>query len=360
MSVRLSEVRALPGFAARYIVLACLLLFPVHLAAQGFAGLGTTVEGFSTPQPNPSFSFPADHGPHNDFRIEWWYITANLSAEDGTPYGLQWTLFRSALAPEAGEGWTAPQIWIAHAAATTPDDHYVAERLARGGIGQAGVTTEPFEAWIDDWTFAGDWENMEMTASGPDFSYHMTLTAEGPLIFHGDNGYSVKSAAGQASYYYSQPAFAIQGTLHLPEGDIAVSGNAWLDREWSSQPLANNQTGWDWFSLSFDDGARMMGFRLQQTDGAHYTSATWIGPDGDTVPYADGAFSATPLDTHETAGREVPIRWQVTLPDQRLDVIVSAINPDAWMATSIPYWEGPVTVTGSHQGRGYLEMTGYE
>ena len=33
---------------------------------------------------------------------------------------------------------------------------------------------------------------------------------------------------------------------------------------------------------------------------------------------------------------------------------------DAWMGLSIPYWEGPVTVTGSHAGEGYLEMTGYE
>jgi len=25
----------------------------------------------------------------------------------------------------------------------------------------------------------------------------------------------------------------------------------------------------------------------------------------------------------------------------------------------VPYWEGPVTVAGSHSGVGYLEMTGY-
>jgi predicted secreted hydrolase len=30
------------------------------------------------------------------------------------------------------------------------------------------------------------------------------------------------------------------------------------------------------------------------------------------------------------------------------------------MDTAFPYWEGPVTITGSHRGRGYLEMTGHE
>ena len=337
-----------------------LCLLPFAANAQGFAGLGTEVEGFAVPTPNPEFNFPADHGPHNDYRIEWWYITANLQGEDGTDYGLQWTLFRSALAPEDGQGWQAPQLWMGHAAVTTPDNHYVSERLGRGGIGQAGVTADPFEAWIDDWALQGDWDSLQMTASGADFAYDVALTAQGPLIFHGDDGYSVKSAEGQASYYYSQPFFDVAGTLQLPDGDVAVTGNAWLDREWSSQPLSDNQTGWDWFSLSFDDGTKLMGFRLQQTDGENYTSATWIEPDGTTTALPDGAFSAAPLDTHNTAGRDVPVRWRVQLPAKSVNVIVNAINPDAWMATSVPYWEGPVTVTGSHTGRGYLEMTGYE
>ena len=339
----------------KIVILLCWL--PISALAQGFAGLGTQADGFSVPHPNPSFSFPADHGPHNDYRIEWWYLTANLEAADGTPYGLQWTLFRSALAPEAGDGWTAPQLWMGHAAVTTPTDHYVSERLARGGIGQAGVVADPFDAWIDDWSLSGDWNTLRMTASGPDFSYDMGLTAKGPLIFHGGDGYSVKSAAGQASYYYSQPFFEVAGTLRLPEGDVAVTGNAWLDREWSSQPLADNQTGWDWFSLSFDDGDKLMGFRLQQTDGAHFTSATWIDADGTTTPFSDGALTAIPLATNDA---DVPIRWNVTLPSKGVDVMVSAINDDAWMATSVPYWEGPVTVTGTHTGVGYLEMTGYE
>ena len=334
-------------------------LLPFGASAQGFAGLGSAADGFAVPQPNPIFRFPADHGPHPDYRIEWWYLTANLTAADGTPYGLQWTLFRSALAPEAGAGWTAPQLWMGHAAVTTPDAHFVTERLARGGIGQAGVTADPFAAWIDDWQLQGTFDDLEMSASGPDFAYQMELNATGPLIFHGADGYSVKSAEGQASYYYSQPYYDIAGTLQLPQGEVAVTGSAWLDREWSSQPLADNQTGWDWFSLSFDDGAKLMGFLLRDSDGSSYSSATWIDAESATA-YADGAFAAVPLTTSEVAGRTVPVQWQVVLPDRGVDVTVTAIYDGAWMATSVPYWEGPVTVEGSHTGRGYLEMTGYE
>lgn len=342
---------------AKIIVLA---LMPFAANAQGFAGLGGDAEGFGMPTPAPTFDFPTDHGPHDDYRIEWWYLTANLQAADGTDYGLQWTLFRSALAPETGAGWTSPQLWMGHAAVTTPTDHYVSERIGRGGIGQAGVTAAPFSAWIDDWQFSGDWQTMAMTASGTDFAYDMDLTAQGPLIFHGDDGYSVKSAGGQASYYYSQPYFDIAGTLTLPDGDVAVTGSAWLDREWSSQPLAADQTGWDWFSLSFDDGAKMMGFLLRQSDGTAYSSATWIAADGTTMAYPDGAFQAEPLETSETSGATVPTTWRVQLPDHGVDATVTAVNTDAWMQTSVPYWEGPVRIEGSHTGRGYLEMTGYE
>ncbi len=338
-----------------------MLIAPTPMLAQGFAGLGTDATGFSLPVRGIPLTFPADHGPHPHTRVEWWYLTANLTGPDGTPYGLQWTLFRSAFAPEQTGGWTDPQLWMGHAAVTTPTDHYVSERLARGGIGQAGVNADPFLAWIDDWQMTGaSLDDLQLTASGPDFSYDMNLTATGPIILHGDRGYSVKSADGQASYYYSQPFYSVTGTLTLPEGEVDVTGHAWLDREWSSQPLADNQTGWDWFSLSFDDGAKLMGFLLRQTDGTSYSSATWITPDGTTTAYPDGAFNAEPLNSSEIAGHDLPTNWQVTLPDRNFDVTVQAINPNAWMDVSIPYWEGPVTVTGSHTGAGYLEMTGYD
>ena len=337
-----------------------LALLPLPALSQGFAGLGTEADGFAIPERGYAFDFPADHGPHPEFRIEWWYLTATLTGADGRDYGVQWTLFRSALAPEAAQGWGTEQIWMGHAGLTTEDRHFVAERLARGGIGQAGVTAQPFEAWIDDWSMAGpDFDRLDLTARGGDFSYDLALEAQGPLVFHGDAGYSVKSAEGQASYYYSQPFYEVTGMLDLPSGEMPVTGQAWLDREWSSQPLADTQDGWDWISLSFDDGARLMGFRLRDRAGPDFFAGTWITADGTAEPLPDGALQMTPLDRSQVAGRAVPTQWRIELPARALDVEISAVNPDAWMATSFPYWEGPIRISGSHAGRGYLEMTGY-
>lgn len=345
---------------AKVLAWMMLWVFPLPAQAQGFAGLGADTGGtFATPSPETVLQFPADHGAHPEYRIEWWYLTANLRGADGADYGLQWTLFRSALAPYDAAGWQSPQLWMGHAAVTTKDAHFVAERVARGGIGQAGVQAAPFAAWIDDWAMAGpDLSDLRLNASGTDFAYDVSLRASGPLVLHGQAGYSVKSAAGQASHYYSQPFYHLDGTLSLPSGDVAVTGTAWLDREWSSQPLAADQTGWDWFSLSFDSGEKLMGFVLRGP--RDYTSATWIGADGQATALPNGAFSAQPLDMHRVAGRDIPVVWRVQLPARKVDVTVSALNPDAWMATSVPYWEGPVQISGTHKGAGYLEMTGYE
>ncbi|MEM9794882.1 MAG: lipocalin-like domain-containing protein [Pseudomonadota bacterium] len=340
-------------YIVKVLVAAVALLWSGGSQAQGFAGLGQGGEGFPLPQPDPTFMFPADHGAHPDYRIEWWYLTAALTGEDGRDYGVQWTLFRSALTPDG------PQVWMGHFGLTTPDEHLSGERLARDGIAQAGVRADPFRAWIDEWSLEGDtFDSLSLRAATPTAGYDLSFEAKGPLVFHGENGFSVKSASGQASYYYSQPFYDVSGTLQLPDGPIPVTGQGWLDREWSSQPLEEDQEGWDWFSIHLEDGHRLMAFQLR--GGAPFTYASWIAPDGTLTPYYGDDVVLTPLATETVAGRDVPVRWQLVLPSQRLDLTVGAVNAQSWQPTIFPYWEGPVRVTGSHVGRGYLEMTGYE
>ena len=345
-------------------LLALLLALPAPLMGQGFAGLGADAEGFAVPERGRALDFPTDHGPHPDYRIEWWYLTATLTGADGQDYGVQWTLFRSALAPGEAEGWASPQVWMGHAGLTSATGHFAAERFARGGIGQAGVTASPFHAHIDDWHMTGHarpgedvLDRLEVHARGSEFHYTLEFTAEGPLVLQGDQGYSVKSPEGQASYYYSQPFYTVSGMLHLPDGPVEVSGQGWLDREWSSQPLSPQQLGWDWVSLIFDDGHRMMGFQVRGREG--FTAGTWITPDGTPTPLPDGALRFTPLARTRINGRDVPTSWQIDWPEGGLSITTEPLNPSAWMDLSVSYWEGPLRFTGTHEGRGYLEMTGY-
>src|SRR6201987_718922 len=176
--------------------LACLGLPHGRAFAQGFAGLDQSAEGFAKVRSGRSFSFPADHGPHPDYRVEWWYLTANLVDAAGAPCGLQWTLFRQAMRPGPQvEGWANQQIWMGHAAVTRADTHRFNETFARGGVGQAGVETSPFRAWIDAWQMRG-LEGMRddviaplaLNASGADFACALQLDADHALVLQGEDG----------------------------------------------------------------------------------------------------------------------------------------------------------------------------
>lgn len=335
--------------------------------AQGFAGLGSDAGGFAPVVPGRKLAFPDDHGPHPDFRIEWWYLTANLKDAAGNAYGAQWTLFRQAMTPgPQRDGWANQQIWMAHAAVTSADIHRFAEKFSRGGVGVAGVEASPFKAVIDDWAMQGSSATepatlspLEVTARGTNFSYALRLSADRPLVLQGDNGYSRKSERGQASYYYSQPYFTASGTLTLDGRAIPVEGAAWMDREWSSQPLASDQTGWDWFSLHLSTGDKVMLFRLRQRDGSNYFAGNWIGTDGRSAPLSPDQIRLEPLGFTTIGPRRLPTRWRVEVTGHDLAIETTPLNPASWMGTSFPYWEGPIAFKGNRVGVGYLEMTGY-
>ena len=333
--------------------------------AQGFAGLGATIDGYALPDRTRALVFPADHGPHPTFRIEWWYVTATLTGPDGALMGVQWTLFRQAIAPDGtgAGGWGSSDLWLGHAAATSAGAHRTAEKLARGGVGQAGVIGgPPFAAWIDDWALAGGdlagaGAPLTLNAHGPGFSYRLTLSADKPLALHGDGGYSIKSDAGQASRYYSQPWYRAAGEITLDGVTTPVRGQAWLDREWSSQPLTETQEGWDWFSLRLPSGAACMLYHMRESDGPGYVTGSWIDPDGTVSALPAGDIAMTALERFEVAGRLVPLRWRIEVRSRGIDEEIRALNQDAWMPMGFAYWEGPVI--GDRGAIGYLEMTGY-
>jgi predicted secreted hydrolase len=359
----------------------------------GFAGLGEEAGDFAQAHDGIELRFPEDHAAHPDYRIEWWYLTANLEDERGEPLGLQWTLFRQALSPpeERAEPtpWAADQLWMAHLAVSQGDTHRVAERFARSHSqeinGQAGTRDEPFRAWIDHWRLTSRIETSDepteddtfaelaLTARQDDehggFGFDLNLIAEGPLVLHGDAGFSQKAADGQGSMYYSQPFWRIEGEVTLNGETRAVSGRGWLDREWSSQLLGPAQQGWDWFSLHLESGHRLMAFQLRGggEEGGDYRSGTWVSPDGTLQALAPDEIVMTPLETRQVAGREVPLRWRLDVPRAGVKLIVEAPHAERWMDTSVPYWEGEVVARdaasgedeGEISGVGYLEMTGY-
>ncbi len=325
--------------------------------------------------------FPQDHFPHPDYRIEWWYMTANLKDQQGQDWGLQWTLFRQSLSPDANlEGWDSDQIWMAHAAVTTPDKHFFAQRFSRGGIDQAGVNqltgSNGFDAWIDDWRWQSASDTLfpsTLEFNVGDHKVSLELNSKDDWVLNGDAGFSQKSAQGQASYYYSQPNITVKGTVKTEDKTIPLSGNAWLDREWSSQALAQNQKGWDWFSLHLDDGNKLMVYQLRHDTGNDWISGSWISAEGEVTPLGKGdielnSSSESQITSNNNRSITLPLDWTISvstsnLPALNRSLTIKPLYDEQWLSTSFPYWEGVVLVSddkGQSVGKGYMELTGYQ
>lgn len=336
---------------------------------NGFAGLagvansGSEIE-FLQPGPGDRLSFPADFGPHPQHRIEWWYLTANLEIENGKPLGLQWTQFRQALTPRPVDAeppqpalWPLEAAWMAHAAVSYNGQHRFAEKLARGDIGHAGATAQPFSVWLDQWHLmpANGHAGWRLSVATEHWSYDLWLQPQGDPVAHGDEGFSAKSASGEGSMYFSLVDLKIEGTVTLEGETFSVAGTGWFDREWSSQFLKSGQQGWDWFALHLDSGDKLMVFQLREAQQA-FRSGTWIPATGE--PVALGVEQIEMAAGGEASG--YPRHWQITLPDFGVNLEVSAPAGDYRNSGLYPYWESPVSVTGSHSGVGYMELTGYQ
>lgn len=336
------------------------------------------------------FAFPRDHGAHQEFRQEWWYLTGNLDGAGGERFGFELTFFRFALAPPpvpaadadggaqgrappAASAWRTREIYMAHFAITdvAARRFRYAQKLARGALGLAGAQGVPLRVWIDDWTLGaagaapGDWR---LEAAQEGYTLELELHPLSPPVLNGAAGLSLKSdAPGSASYYYSIPRIALHGTLRAQGRSVAVQGLAWLDREWGSGGLGPNQTGWDWFALQLDDGTALMFYALRDRGGGRdpHSAGTWMASSGETRGLTSAAVDIGVTDHWTSAdGVRYPSGWRVRVPSLALDVTVHPVLADQELRTSPRYFEGAVDVSGTREGRvlrgrGYVELVGY-
>jgi predicted secreted hydrolase len=356
--------------------------------AAVLGGDAASAAGFARALRPPTLEFPRDHGAHPEFRTEWWYVTANLDAAAGARFGIQLVFFRQALAPARPDAppraaaLAAREVILAHAAVTDVEGRrfFADERLRRAAAGIAGVVggsgpDAPFAVHCGDWsaraTPDGDgFLPLVLTAQGESFAFELRLAAGKPVVLQGDGGLSQKSdEPGNASIYYSLPRLPIAGRLRVADRTHEVTGEAWLDREWSTSALGPEQVGWDWFSLQLDDGSELMWYGLRRRDGAvdAWSRGCHVARDGAVTRLSPDQVEASP-EGRWTAGdgaATYPARWRLrgrgAVP---FELEVEPLLADQELKLLVRYWEGAVAVRGTRsglpvRGRGYLEMTGY-
>ena len=362
-------------------ILRCLGVVLGGLAAAGAAGPsgsdldvlrggGAQTAGFMFADGPRAFEFPRDHGPHPAFRHEWWYVTGNLDSTRGERYGFELTIFRFALVPpgavDAGvSAWRARQVYLAHFAVTdvARGEFHFAQKVSRDALGLAGARTDSLHVWVDDWVLGS---RIHAQGSG----YDLTLDTQllGQPVLNGDHGLSRKSSdPGAASYYYSIPRVAVQGTLIRGGVSSGVQGLAWLDREWGSGSLGSRQRGWDWFALQLQDGSALMFYALRNQDGTRdpHSAGTWVDPAGRVQALSTDQVTIDVNDYWMSPrGGRYPSRWRVRIPSVGVDVDVRPVLANQELGTEPRYWEGAIDLHGTREGhettgRGYVELVGY-
>jgi len=321
--------------------------------------------------PGYALEFPRDHGAHPAFRTEWWYATGWLRTDAGEALGFQITFFRSRQDAAAGNpsAFAPRQIIIAHAAISDPahGELWKDQRIARAGFDLAQAREGDTEVWLDDWRLAREDGAYGLVAHAERFALELSLVPTQPPLLNGEAGFSRKGAAPlAASYYYSLPQLSVRGHVVREGRRDVVSGTAWLDHEWSSEPLEPGAVGWDWFSVNLADGGALMAFRIRGRDGgSRWAAGTLRAADGTTRRYTPGDIEFTPgrIWRSPRTAIEYPVQWTVRVGDLELllEPLMDDQESDTRLTTGAIYWEGAIRAytDSSEAGRGYLELTGY-
>ncbi len=333
------------------------------------------LSAFQPALPGYEFAFPRDHGSHEEYRTEWWYYTGHLTADDGKRYGFELTFFRVGVdrSPLAVGRWALRDLSLAHFAISDIDGRAFRyyEKLNRSSPFTANAAADKLDVFNEEWRAMtlpdGSWR---LAAGAGRDAIDLVLTSRKPPAIHGENGVSVKAqGAGYASHYYSMTRLEVRGTVNGRK----CRGLAWMDHEFGSAALRENQQGWDWFSIQLDNDAELMLYQIRRSDGTPdlSSSGSLITSDGEVIHLRRDDTRITPAGTWHSphSGATYPMGWRVAVPKFGIDVVLQPLLRDQELvtrgSTGVTYWEGAVDVSGtfgnnSASGSGYVEMTGYD
>jgi predicted secreted hydrolase len=367
------------------IVLSCAFVFLVPILTLSRPGRGEgegkqIASGFTyqLALPGRKLSFPADHYSHPDFRTEWWYYTGHLETETGKRYGYQVTFFRFGVRDRQQEMKDQPlftDLYMAHFALSdiAAKKFIYRERINRGYGDRAGAETDRYRVWNEDWRVDGADNHHQIFVSDRGTTLKLSLRSLKPPTLHGDNGHSQKGEGeGRASYYYSLTRMQTDGALTIDGKTEKVRGLSWMDHEFGSNQLREDQVGWDWFSIQLDNQTELMLYLMRRKDGTvdPYSSGTLVSAGGATKHLALADFGIQVLERWKSpgSGANYPMRWKVSIPSEQIELELNPTFPAQELITSrstrVTYWEGVVGITGTFRGapvrgNGYVEMTGY-
>ena len=334
-------------------------------------------KGYRQALPGYKYQFPRDHGSHEDFKTEWWYYTGHMLTENNKKYGYELTFFRHGIEHDSSvKSNKNRNVYLAHFALTdeSAGKFQYFEKMSRSGLPVAGAETDVLAVNNQGWTVEQIGDRFILHADGDNCGIRLMLSAAKPPVIHGKDGVSQKaSCKGCASHYYSMTRLKTEGSvLNGGKREQIKSGWSWMDHEFGSNQLTDEQIGWDWYSIQLDNNSELMLYVMRRRDGSidKNSSGTIIGANGSATHLTRDQFqikSSSKWTSPRSKG-VYPMNWSVDIPSQKIKLSLQPTSMDQELmtkrSTGVTYWEGSANVSGDFagkpvKGQGYVEMTGY-
>ncbi len=348
--------------------------------ADTFAGKPSTLRNGTE---HHAVSLPRDLYAHADVQTEWWYYTGHLRTESGKHFGFELVFFkrrtdldRFGVVPLR---LIANPLHFAHFALTEQESkqfHYEHRKSANAQFDLPAVmSSSKYLLKLGNWSIREAHGMHLLRASTQDgVLFEVALKPTKPVTLNGVNndGVSFKDD-GEASRYFSYTRMAAEGTLTKNGKIETCTGAAWMDREFGTWKSTENQKGWDWFSIQFDDDTELMVYHIRDAHAkpSPFSSGSYVDREGARTHLARDDFELIPTGywRSPTSNAVYPCGWRLRLPRFRIDIAVTPVMKnqelDTRGTTMIIYWEGACVAEGTRgnqalTGRAYAELVGYD
>jgi len=334
---------------------------------------------------------------HGNVSIEWWYVNAHVTTNQGHHYALIGSFFQfgngyspfdpTAAAPRAhyliyavtdldnktqraySLGDSAMVAYLKQAApflaVQNPHDRNAQLLLAalnQGKLppphqqfaGKASIINSPFRLAYGVNTLSADNVNntaftLDLGANSRD-KIHLSLRSTKPAMAVGGKGETGLKRANDM-YYFSLTRCAVGGTIDTGHGLEAITdGAGWFDHQWGNSWVASNN-GWDWWGVQLADGTDILFFRQRdlKTGKIFFPLATFMDKNGHQTVTRNIRFlpDKSSVWTSPRTGVSYPLAWTIAFPDHNLSLHITTTVKNQEMPILGPgsgIWEGACDV----------------
>ena len=303
--------------------------------------------------------------------VQWWYWTGHIKTESGRRFGFELCFFAVdveaahlfQMIAEKIHGKDIPDdlltVQMMNTAITDIDNQQFFSRVEykpgppkeiKDGFDLSNILASCLAQ-------GGNGED-HLVSKVDKFELDIQIKSQSPATIHYD-GEKHEYSFGGYTYYYSRENMLGEGTLTYDGKTENVAAQVWFDRQYGQLLQAAFLIGWQWFAIQLDDDIQVMLFAYHDKK-EHMGSISYS--DGSTVALGADDFSVTILDHWKSphTGRKYPSKWQAKFKNFDLLITPSVADQELYEPWLFPkYWEGACSVTGSHNGSAYVELTGY-